>query len=282
MKSKNSLTKLLALTVMVLFTSTGFAQFGQLGNVMSAGQDDAEKIFKAYLSPYANGIGAGLSTGWYNTAKPHKLGGFDVTVSFNLAMIPSADQNYDANELELGDADNGITVSIDGDKSPTAAGKKNPGQEVTYYQDVPVIGGVPIAQFNLPKGTGFPYTPIPMIQAGIGLVKETELNFRYSPDIEWGNGSKVGLWGIGLKHGLKQWIPALNKLPVFDLTLQGGYTRLKSTTDLNFQALFYDGFADIVIDNPAFYSGQELLLEVILLQILFSPEILKLFVFMVE
>lgn len=267
--TKKKLMQITAISFMLLFATNTFAQFGQVGQVLSTGQDDAEKIFKAYLSPYANGMGAALSTGWYNTAKSHKLGGFDVTVSFNLALIPSADQSYDANDLGLGDPANGITVGVNGTSSPTAAGKKTSGQEVTYYQDVPIIGNVPFAQFNLPKGTGFAFTPMPMIQLGIGMVKETELDFRYSPDIKWGNGSKVGLWGVGLKHSLKQWIPAINKLPLFDLTLQGGYTKLTSTTGLNFQPEAYvdmgiadENNGDIISDMPDYYSNQELLLDI--------------------
>jgi len=261
MKQKKSFIRSTLLVVLLFASSTVMAQFSQLGEVLSAGQDDAEKIFKAYLSPYANGVGAGLSTGWYNTAKPHKLGGFDVTVSFNVAIIPSADQSYDANELSLGDPANGLNVGVSGTSSPTAAGKNSSGQQLTYSQNI-LGNDVQIAQLTLPKGTGFPYTPVPMIQAGVGLMKESELNFRYSPNIEWGNGSKVGLWGIGIKHGIKQWIPALKRLPVFDLTLQGGYTNLKSTSDLNFQATFYEGYANVVVDNPDYYSNQELLLDV--------------------
>ncbi len=253
-------------SMMMLFTTSVFAQFGSLGKVLSTGSEDAEKIFEAYLSPYANGMGAALSTGWYNTAKTHKLGGFDVTVSFNLAIIPSADQTYDANDLELGDPANGLTVAIDGTESPTAAGKNSAGQTLTYIQDIFGVD-VPIATLDLPKGTGFAYTPMPMIQVGVGLVKETELNFRYSPDIEWGNGSKMGLWGIGLKHSVKQWIPAVKKLPLFDLTLQGGYTKLSSTSELNFMPSYYEDMGiiragDILSDSPGFYDNQELLLDV--------------------
>jgi hypothetical protein len=265
MKKKNLFIQIFTLVLMISITSATYAQFGQLGQIMSTGSDDAEKILTAYLGPYTNGVGAGLSTGWYNTAKPHKLGGFDITVSFNLAMIPTADQSYDANTLELGAGDNNVTVGIDGAESPTAAGKKDPGQEVTYYQNIPLLGDVPMTQFNLPKGTGFAYTPVPMIQAGVGLVKETELNFRYSPDIEWGNGSKIGLWGVGLKHGIKQWIPALKKLPIFDLTLQGGYTKLSSTTELNFQPSFYESLSYVTVIesfDPNYWSNQEMQLDV--------------------
>jgi len=253
--------------MLFLFAQSAHAQFGQLGQVLSVGEEDATKIFEAYLSPYANGMGAALSTGWYNTAKPHKLGGFDVTVSFNVAMIPSSDQSYDANDLELGDPGNGLTVAVDGDKSPTAAGKNSAGQTITYNQNV--LGtDVPVASFNLPKGTGFAYAPMPMVQVGLGLMKESELNFRYSPDIEWGNGSKLGLWGVGVKHGIKQWIPALNKLPLFDLTLQGGYTKMKSTTALNFQPADYiemgiiNPSTDIYLETPGYYDDQQMLMEI--------------------
>ena len=267
MKKNKPILKAISLSLMLLTTGSLYAQFGQLGQVLATGEDDATEIFEAYLSPYANGMGAALSTGWYNTAKPHKLGGFDITVSFNVAMIPSSDQSYDANDLELGDPANGLTVDVTGENSPTAAGKKNAGQTLTYNQNVPLVGDVPIASFNLPKGTGFAYTPMPMLQVGVGLMKESELNFRYSPDIEWGNGSKIGLWGVGIKHGIKQWIPALNKLPLFDLTLQGGYTKMKSTTGLNFQASAYQDMGinkpgDIVLDIPGYYDNQELLLDV--------------------
>jgi len=266
MKKRNSLLTFIFISAMLLTANSTFAQFGSLGNVLSTGADDAEKILEAYIAPYANGMGAGLSTGWYNTAKPHKLGGFDVTFSFNVAIIPSSDQSFDANELELGDPANGLTVAIDGTKSPTAAGKSSAGQTLTYNQNVPFVGDVPIASLDLPKGTGFAYTPMPMLQAGIGLVKETELNVRYSPNIEWGNGSKIGLWGVGLKHSIKQWIPAVKRLPLFDLTLQGGYTKLKSTTDLNFQPSFYENtFSDVNVIpsfDPNYYSNQEMLLDI--------------------
>ncbi|MCK5028970.1 MAG: hypothetical protein KAR57_04995 [Bacteroidales bacterium] len=260
MKTNKLFKRILTIIVFTFFSSSLFAQFGELGQVLAAGQGDAEKIFETYLTPYANGIGAGLSTGWYTTAKAHKLGGFDLNVSFNLTFIPTADQSYDASELGLGDPANGLTAVVASGKSPTAAGSGD-GQLVDYSQDVLGID-VPIAQLNLPRGTGFPYTPVPMIQLGLGLVKETDILVRYSPSLEWGNGSKISLWGVGLKHSVSQWIPGLKKLPVFDMSLQGGYTKLNSKNALDFQASFYDDFADVVFDNEDLYSGQELMLDV--------------------
>lgn len=261
MKSK---VKVLGMVFLMFVTSSIYAQFDQLGSVLSTGVDDAGKILGAYITPYANGMGASLSGGWYNTAKVHKLGGFDVTITANVVFIPTSDQSYNPNDLNLGDPDNGINVTIDGDKAPTAAGDKKLGPEVTYNKNV---NGTDVAftQFNLPKGSDFAYAAMPMVQAGIGLVKETELIFRYSPELTYGEGGKVGLWGIGVKHGIKQWIPALKKLPVLEMSVHGGYTKLSSTNSLNFQPSFYENLEDAFIVepfNPDYYSNQKMIMEI--------------------
>ena len=41
-----------------------------------------EQLIEAYFTPMAESFGAGLNNGWYNTGKPHSLGGFDITFSF--------------------------------------------------------------------------------------------------------------------------------------------------------------------------------------------------------
>ncbi len=268
MKTNKSLKRILSIFVISFLSSSLFAQFGELGQVLATGQGDAEKIFEAYLTPYANGIGAGLSTGWYNTAKAHKLGGFDLNVSFNLTFIPTADQSYNASDLGLGDPANGLNVEVGAGTSPTAAGSKNDGQQLTYTQYIEALDdNVDIASLVLPRGTGFAYTPVPMVQLGLGLVKETDLQVRYSPSIEWGNGSKISLWGVGLKHSVSQWIPGLKKLPVFDMSLQGGYTKLNSKNALDFQPSDYNDMGiiktgDNVLDIPGYYDNQELSLDV--------------------
>lgn len=268
MKKNKSLTKIIAFSFMILFSSTTIAQFSQVGAFMAGSAEDAEKLFEAYISPYANGMGAGLSAGWYNTAKSHKLGGFDVTVTLNTAIIPSADKTFDPTILGLGtsdDPDYFITdVRFSGDESPTAAGNKEAGSQVSYYTE---IGGTEyeLASFNLPKGSGFGYTPTPMIQLGLGTVKETDLIVRYSPELSIGSGGKVGLWGVGVKHSIKQWIPALKRLPVLEMSVMGGYTKLTSTTDINFMPSFYEDFSNdvnVIPYDESFYSGQQMLLDV--------------------
>jgi len=268
MKTKKSLLRIISVALILLISSTVFGQFSQVGNILSTAVDgstkDAEKILNAYISPFANGTGASLSGGWYNSAKPHKLGGFDVTITANLVIIPSSDKTFDPNKLGLGDPANGLNVTIDGNESPTIAGKKETGALVEYTQNIDGVD-VPFTRFNLPKGSNMSYSFMPMVQAGVGLMKGTEIIIRYSPELNYGSSGKLGLWGAGIKHDVKQWIPALNKLPILNISVHGGYTKLSSTNGLNFQPEFYEpiiGESNVSNFFPEMYDNQELIMDI--------------------
>ena len=167
--------------------------------------------------------------------------------------------------MGLGDSKNGITAVINENESPTFAGKNEAGPQVTYYQDylgTPDNTGddLVMTQFKLPKGTNVGYSFMPMVQFGIGLVKGTEINGRYSPTLSYGDNGKLGLWGVGIKHDVKQWIPGLKSVPVLNISVQAGYTKMSSINDLNFQPKFYD---DIVV-NPSSttYDDQQLIMDI--------------------
>ena len=65
----------------LLVGSIGLKSSGQEHTVTIAGDDitQGEKLIEAYFTPMAESFGSGLNSGWYNTAKPHSLGGFDLT-----------------------------------------------------------------------------------------------------------------------------------------------------------------------------------------------------------
>src|SRR5512145_2349748 len=142
------------------------AQLVDIGTMLSGSKADAEILLQEYLKPYANAFGANMNNAWYNTAKNHKLMGFDLTFSLSASFVPSSDKTFDASQLGLTGA-----VSASPSSSPTIAGKKTDGQEISY----PAIPGL---RYNLPKGTNWGIIPSPMIQVGIGLLKETDLVFR--------------------------------------------------------------------------------------------------------
>jgi len=190
----------------ILAVLTGLSSFSQNAT------EDGKKLIKAYISPLGNSLGAALNNGWYNTAKPHKLGGFDITVTANIVMIPNNAKIFNITES------NENTFS--GGETPTILGSGD-GVQVTYAGE----------SSDMPKGLNIPIIPLPMLQGGIGLIKGTELDFRYMPELKIGSAGKVGLFGVGLKHDILQWIPIVDKIPI-DISIQAGYTKLSSEIKL--------------------------------------------------
>ena len=190
----------------ILAVLTGLSSFSQNAT------EDGKKLIKAYISPLGNSLGAALNNGWYNTAKPHKLGGFDITVTANIVMIPNNAKIFNITES------NENTFS--GGETPTILGSGD-GVQVTYAGE----------SSDMPKGLNIPIIPLPMLQGGIGLIKGTELDFRYMPELKIGSAGKVGLFGVGLKHDILQWLPIVDKIPL-DLSIQAGYTKLNSEIEL--------------------------------------------------
>ncbi|MBN1596945.1 MAG: hypothetical protein JW894_01515 [Bacteroidales bacterium] len=201
------------------------AQISDLGTFMAAGPEDAEKMLEAYVSPMLNAFGASLTGGWYNTAKAHKPGGFDITISATYASIPNEFKSFNVDELELT-----TLVRADGTdpESPTIAGKGEPGPQMNYNH--PYYNG---EAFEMPQGVGLIGVPTPMIQAGIGIYKETEIMGRLFPKIKIKDDNDIFMWGVGLKHSISQWIPGLKELPVLNISLMGGYTRITSNLGIS-------------------------------------------------
>ena len=172
-------------------------------------EKEAQYIVEGYISPLAISLGTALNNGWYNTAKPHKLGGFDVTFTANFVLIPDEAKTF--NITEKGGA------YFTGEETATIFGED--GGEITYTD---VWGGEESS--TMPPGLAIPIIPIPMLQAGIGLIKGSEINIRYFPKKESSAG-EVSLFGIGVKHDVLQWLPIVDKIPL-TVSVQAGYTQL--------------------------------------------------------
>jgi len=204
-----------------LFSSVSFSQFDNVDFLRSA-PSDGVKLVQAYISPWANAFGAGLNGGWYNTAKPHKLGGFDITTGFNVGFIPSSAETFEISSL-------GLSSSITGTGlASTVAGPKTSGPPMTYKDNA---SGVTLASFNTPPGTAWKFIPVPTAQIGIGLPFGTELKARFIPKINIKDGD-ISLWGVGIVHSIMQYLPG-NKLLPFDVSLFAGYTKLQGNVPLS-------------------------------------------------
>ena len=202
-----------------LSTSIVLTSFSQ-SEIISGDVAQAEKLIEAYFTPMAESFGAGLNNGWYNTAKPHSLGGFDVTFTLNSVIIPNSAENFN-----IQDAGGNIFTSNNNEASTIFGSKET--TQMMYVPDDGNTAGIGIP-FEMPGGLKTPTMPLPMIQAGVGLIKNTDLSIRYMPMLNVSDNINVNLFGVGIKHDLLQWIPGIGDAIPMSLSLQGGYTSLNT------------------------------------------------------
>lgn len=213
------LKKLSILFALFFVFSVAAKAQGDVTDLLSGNLKDANTLAKAYLEPFGKGFGTSLNSGWYTTAKPHKLFGFDLTFSVAASMVPSGDKKFDVSKLNLSYWELKDPIKK---MSPTVAGSKVDGTILT-----PKLGVG--ADLTLPQGAGLSFVPAPMIQAGIGLPFNTEVDFRFLPTINVSDG-KFGLWGFGIKNEFKEFIPVFKAMP-FNVSIFYGYTNFKSSFD---------------------------------------------------
>ncbi|MDR8391087.1 hypothetical protein NC796_08060 [Aliifodinibius sp. S!AR15-10] len=229
MKLRQLLLKGLLFFVFVGVVSVpSFAQLGDVGSILQSGKEDANTLVRAYLEPFGSGFGAGLNTGWTNTAKTHNTLGFDLTVSAGLAIVPDEDLTFDVTQLDLQE----LELEDGSPITPTISGPSETGPTMAAYANVPFQGREKLVEFNMPEGTGFEYSPAPMIKAGIGLIKNTDVMVRYTPEYNIEDYGSFKLFGVGVKHDVKQWLPGGKLIPV-DISVMFGYTNMELGTDFD-------------------------------------------------
>ena len=95
---------ILTLICAALISVSAVAQ-SDLDNLIKGSTEDANYLVKGYITPALNTVGYGLNQGWYNTAKPHKVLGFDLTITAAAISIPSADLSYRVENSKLSTID---------------------------------------------------------------------------------------------------------------------------------------------------------------------------------
>lgn len=220
--------KLLVLALIAFFATNSFSQI-DVSQFLSLGKeavDDIETLSEAYLNPLGKGFATTLSSGWYNTAATHRVFGFDVSVGFTLTTVPSADKKFNLNDYKwkriIYDKNN-----YPNPISPTVAGQ----------QDILIPIGVKLSEtmqleniINLPQGANLSAVALPIVHFGIGILKGTDLQLRALPPLTISKYGKMNMFGAGIKHDFKQWIPVVNKLP-FDAAIAVNYSKVNSIYD---------------------------------------------------
>ncbi|MEP0987706.1 DUF6588 family protein [Ekhidna sp.] len=227
---KNLITKILTLTLVGFFAINHNANSQEFGEIFKGGPEDANTYLQNYTKPIMLSFNNGLGSGWYNTAKPHKLFGFDLTATVNIANIPQSERKFTFNPSEY----QNLRIESGSDILPTAVGGDSETDLVIPASSS--IGGITYendVRFQAPPGfdaEGLPIVgfPVPAVQLGIGLPKNTELKIRYASDFgALEDDGSFNLLGFGVMHDLKQWVPGLKQMPI-DVSGFMGYSSLKA------------------------------------------------------
>ena len=228
--------KQLVLFFLLLLSGTSYAQNPISENLFEefllGGKDDANILFGHYMLPGMKGLGYGVNSGWYNTAKPHETFGFDITISYVNAIVPEADKSF-----EFVDSDYQFTSLGSGSSTlPTLMGIAHAPADRSRL-DLSLDGNTVVNGYEAPDGVSGDIdkvtmisgsVPTPIIQVGFGLVKGTELKIRWLPNINIGDGEfKFNYFGLGGMHSLSQWLPVFKNIPV-DISAFVGWTTISA------------------------------------------------------
>lgn len=221
---KRTTTYLKYAIVFLAFSSVGkltYAQ-GDAAEFIIAGKDDATKLTQAYLNPFFKGIGYGMNSAWFNSAKTKSLGKFDLRIQATGAIIPSSDKTFDVNSIGLSkysrlrDPNNHIAQTAFGSDVDN-------GPELVIYDDA----NAEVGNLKLPSGAGIGLVPSPQIQLTVGLIKQSEISLRFTPNINVGDFGKIGSWGVGIKKEITSLLPSKSeKVIPIDLAIALGYNQI--------------------------------------------------------
>jgi hypothetical protein len=206
---------------------------------LEMGKDAAGIMTKEYLRPYGEMLGKSLNGGWYNSASIHKLGGFDLTVGVNMVMAPPSAESFDVAGLINTLPGNWSLKAPNVSKAPTAAGS---------FSTRPVLVNEDLAkEIPLPNGSGYNVFPMPIAQVSVGLPGHTEVSARFVPKMSVGNAGKVNLYGFGLTHSFKEYVPILKRFPIWQASVMAAYTHFGSEVNVD----SYEGGTDQSLEIDA-------------------------------
>lgn len=212
--------------IVALFSAFNTYAQSDIDNIVKGSQQDANILVSGYVSPALAVIGSGLNQGWYNTAKPHKVLGVDLTTTLSFMSVPSSDMTYFVDNTKLTNIERVSGGTPQSGNVPTVFGSST-APTYRYKSTTNTFsgpGGAGLDDVPVVKNS----VPIPTLQLGVGLPKGFDLKIRLVPTTKFGDNSasSFNMFGIGVMHDVKQYFPGVKSLP-FDLSAFVGYTNMK-------------------------------------------------------
>src|SRR5690349_10507458 len=93
--------------ILIVLIALSTASFGQDGfnNLLTGSAADAKYLSEGYVTPMLKAWGYGMNNGWYTSGTPHKLGGFELTISSANVFVPVADEKYYVDNAKMTDVE---------------------------------------------------------------------------------------------------------------------------------------------------------------------------------
>jgi len=175
----------------------GVFGFSQSFNQDASGVlSDVVLLSKGFVTPAANASVYQSSSAWYSSAKSVGKFKVDFSIHANVLPIPKRQKknevaNTDFQKLKIRGGEQSSSV-------PTALG----GDTKTFFDFK--IGGQDY-EMQAFEGVDESFLVHPYVQASVGLWKETDISFRYSPKIKI-DVSDYQILGGAIKHNLTQYL----------------------------------------------------------------------------
>ncbi|TNJ46143.1 hypothetical protein KFZ70_08785 [Tamlana fucoidanivorans] len=224
--------KISLLAILCFSILTVKAQEG-LNGLLRAGVENAERFSNDFLKPGTNGVVHSLNANWFNTADVKPLGGFEISIITNAAVVKNEHRAFQMNIADYNQDDYDFTVEFeDGANSKmvsTVLGENNPDIDIIVRSK---SSSLLSDRITLPSGVGgdLDYVPSAFIQGALGLSKGLEVKARFLPKIK-ADDIEGSMFGAALQAEFTKWLPADKVLPV---ALSGlvAYTTLDARYDL--------------------------------------------------
>jgi hypothetical protein len=204
--------KIVLLLTLCLGTLLSKAQ-NDLDVLLTAGVEDAQRFANDYLAPGSNGIMHSMNANWFNSAKVKPLGGFEISIIANAALIKDENKMFNLNTADY----NNIQF-VQGPSSQMVAsvlGENEPAIFVEVEYDNPIFGSQTV-ELELPQGIGDAsknLLPTAALQGAIGLGGGIEIKARYIPKIDTDDVS-LSMYGAAVQLEFSDWLPASKLWPV--------------------------------------------------------------------
>ncbi len=242
--------KIKAFIFAIVISSASFAQDFDIGQLLDVGTHDANVLAKPYLNPLGEMLGKGLNSGWYTSAKTHKLFGFDLTLTATYIMAPKSAETFDVSKYESKLEDFEL-VPDSPTSAPTIAGDMS-------NSDIPQLrvqgDATNTTAVTMPNGSGLNYFATPMVTVGFGLPYGIELKGRFCPELDFDDVGKFKLWGLGVQKEIKEYIPGIKHVPFLNLSVLAGYTTFAGSAEVE-----YDGSYGTLDMNSNAFTGRLLI-----------------------